>query len=48
MTPRDQEALRDVHGVMDRPMDFPIVDLDALELTEYLQDALIRCIEVLR
>lgn len=47
MTSRDQEALRDVHGVMDQPLDFPIADLDKLVQTEYLQDALIRCIEVL-
>lgn len=30
MTPRDQEELRDVHGVMDKPLDFSIADLDAL------------------
>ncbi|MCP9831962.1 DUF86 domain-containing protein [Synechococcus sp. HJ21-Hayes] len=33
MTSRDQDALRDILGVMER--------------TDYLQDALIRCIEVL-
>ena len=30
MTPRDQEELRDVHGVIDKPLDFSIADLDAL------------------
>ena len=29
MTPRDQEELRDVHGVIDKPLDFTIADLDA-------------------
>ena len=47
MTPRDQEALRDILGVMDRALGSPIADFDALERTDYLQDALIRCIEVL-
>jgi hypothetical protein len=32
---------------MDRALGFPIADFDALERTDYLQDALIRCIEVL-
>ena len=47
MTSRDQEALRDILGVMDRALGFPIADFDALERTDYLQDALIRCLEVL-
>ena len=47
MTSRDQEAFRDILGVMDRALGFPIADFDALERTDYLQDALIRCLEVL-
>ena len=47
MTSRDQEALQDILGVLDRALGFPIADFDALERTDYLQDALIRCIEVL-
>ncbi len=33
MTSRDQEALRDILGVMDRALGFPIADFDALERT---------------
>jgi uncharacterized protein with HEPN domain len=33
--------------VTDRALGFPIHDFDALEQTDYLQDALIRCLEVL-
>jgi uncharacterized protein with HEPN domain len=47
MTSRDQEALRDILCVMDRALGFPIAGFDALERTDYLQDALIRCLEVL-
>jgi hypothetical protein len=34
MTPRDQEALRDILGVMDRALGFPIADFDAFERTD--------------
>ena len=47
MTLRDREALNDIIAVFDRALGFPIHDLDALEQTDYLQDALIRCLEVL-
>ena len=32
---------------MDRALGFPIADVDALERTDVLQDALIRCLDVL-
>ena len=47
MTLRDREALNDLIAVIDRALGFPIDDFDALEQTDYLQDALIRCLEVL-
>lgn len=47
MSERDHEALGDILGVLDRALGFPISDLQTLEDTDYLQDALIRCLEVL-
>ena len=47
MTLRDREALNDIIVVINRALGFPIDDFDALEQTDYLQDALIRCLEVL-
>lgn len=47
MDPRDQQALADILGVLDRALQFPIPDRQALEETTYLQDALIRCLEIL-
>jgi uncharacterized protein with HEPN domain len=47
MDPRDQQALADILGVLDRALQFPIPDRQTLEETTYLQDALIRCLEVL-
>jgi uncharacterized protein with HEPN domain len=47
MSERDHEALGDILGVLDRALGFPITDLQTLEDTDYLQDALIRCLEVL-
>ena len=47
MTLRDREALNAIIAVIDRALGFPIHDFDALEQTDYLQDALIRCLEVL-
>ena len=47
MTPRDREALEDIRAVIDRALGFPITDFEALERTDYLQDALIRCLEVM-
>ena len=47
MKARDQEALKDIVDVIDRALGFPITDFDAFEQTDYLQDALIRCLEVM-
>ena len=47
MNPRDQEALNDILAVIDRALGFPISNFDAFEQTDYLQDALIRCLEVM-
>ena len=46
MSERDHEALGDILKVLDRALGFPIPDLQILEETDYLQDALIRCLEV--
>ncbi len=47
MNPRDQEALNDILAVIDRALGFPISNFDAFEQTDYLQDALIRYLEVM-
>ncbi len=47
MTDRDHEALSDILRVLDRALGFPIADFEAFVETDYLQDALIRCLEVL-
>jgi len=47
MTPSDRDALNDILAVIERALGFPIADFDALERTDYLQDALIRCLEVM-
>ena len=47
MEQRDRQALEDILGVLDRALEFPIPDAQTLENTTYLQDALIRCLEVL-
>ena len=47
MEQRDRQALEDILGVLDRALEFPIPDAQTLEDTTYLQDALIRCLEVL-
>lgn len=47
MEQRDRQALEDILGVLERAMDFPIHNLQTLEQTTYLQDAVIRCLEVL-
>ena len=44
MKPSDQDALNDILAVIERALGFPIEDFDALERTNYLQDALIRCL----
>ena len=47
MTPRDRDALGDILHAMERARGFPIPDQAALLTTDYLQDALIRCLEVI-
>jgi uncharacterized protein with HEPN domain len=47
MSERDHEALSDILGVLDRALGFPITNLQTLEETDYLQDALVRCLEVI-
>jgi uncharacterized protein with HEPN domain len=47
MEQRDRQALEDILGVLDRALEFPIPDAQTLEDTTYLQDAVIRCLEVL-
>ena len=47
MEQRDRQALEDIIGVLDRALEFPIPDAQTLEDTTYLQDAVIRCLEVL-
>ena len=47
MEQRDRQALEDILCVLDRALEFPIPDAQTLEDTTYLQDAVIRCLEVL-
>ena len=47
MTPRDREALEDIRSVIERALGFPIADFEALKSTDYFQDDLIRCLEVI-
>lgn len=41
MKARDQEALKDIVGVIGRALGFPITDFNTFAQTDYLQDALI-------
>ena len=47
MGDRDRQALEDILTVLDRALRFPIPDFETLEATDFLQDALIRCLEVI-
>ena len=47
MSERDREALSDILRVLDRALGFPIANLQTLEETDYLQDAVVRCLEVI-
>jgi uncharacterized protein with HEPN domain len=47
MDAKDRQALKDILAVLDRSLGFPIPDFDTLEATDYLQDALLRCLEVM-
>ena len=47
MEQRDRQALEYILGDLDRALEFPIPDSQILEDTTFLQDAVIRCLEVL-
>ncbi|MFM7456337.1 MAG: DUF86 domain-containing protein [Vulcanococcus sp.] len=47
MSCRDVDTLKDIIRVLERACGFPIPNRDSLESTDYLQDALIRCLEVI-
>lgn len=47
MSERDREALIDILSVLDRELGLSIPDRRTLEATDYLQDAVIRCLEVI-
>ena len=43
----DIQALRDILFNIDRALGFPIADFESFTHTDYLQDALLRCLEVM-
>ena len=43
----DIQALRDILFNIDRALGFPITSYEAFAETDYLQDALLRCLEVM-
>jgi len=43
----DIQALRDILFNIDRALGFPITSFEAFAETDYLQDALLRCLEVM-
>mgnify|MGYP003335841112 FL=1 len=47
MNERDRQSLLDIAAVLDRALGFPITSLETFLSTDYLQDALVRCLEVL-
>ena len=47
MAKGDDQALRDILATIDRALGFPITDFETLAATDYLQDALLRCLEVM-
>ena len=44
---KDQEALEGILSILDRGLDFPSLDFQRLRETIYLQNAVIRFLEVL-
>ena len=46
MNERDRQSLLDIAAVLDRALGFPIPSLEIFQRTDYLQDALVRCLEV--
>jgi hypothetical protein len=47
MEQADEQVLRDILATIDRSLGFPIPDFETLVATDYLQDALLRCFEVM-
>jgi uncharacterized protein with HEPN domain len=47
MDARDRQALIDIRGVLDRALGYPIDSEEAFLAKDYLQDAVIRCLEIL-
>lgn len=43
----DVQALQDILANIDRALGFPIIDFESFAQTDYLQDALLRCLEVM-
>ena len=47
MDERDRQALSDIRAVLDRALGYPIEDVSTFNGKDYLQDAVIRCLEIL-
>lgn len=47
MDARDRQALVDIRGVLDRALGYPIDNEETFLAKTYLQDAVIRCLEIL-
>jgi uncharacterized protein with HEPN domain len=47
MDRRDRQALIDIRDVLDRALGYPIEGVEAFYEKDYLQDAVIRCLEIL-
>jgi len=47
MDARDRQALVDIQGVLDRALGYPIHNEETFVAKDYLQDAVIRCLEIL-
>lgn len=47
MDPRDRQALIDIRAVLDRALGYPIDTEETFRSKDYLQDAVIRCLEIL-
>jgi uncharacterized protein with HEPN domain len=47
MDARDRQALIDILSVLDRALGYPIDSEETFLATDYLQDAVIRCLEIL-
>lgn len=47
MDARDRQALIDILSVLDRALGYPIDNAETFSKKDYLQDAVIRCLEIL-